>query len=316
MSNDIENKPLAYCDKLIIGQGGYCGAGSSGGCDPNLWIWGHCDDGSDVAFRILLRDEDGNVVSDSLRSSVMDGYYRWVSGLVSQRADGILTTSKRNPGPPWNACDFLIPTRGAGGYSLSQYLGVPSLHRYPEVTWIVQVLASPVKWETTPDGQFLHRWSLGEWNWEAMLEAKLHIYYKNRCYLCDEVTVGALPYYQSPIISSVSYKVADDEGERGYANVIVSFKTDIKAQGRVYYAISQSTEEIPQPCNPLEGWHSATTEADTEHIVALDQSALWYSREVPKTYCFQVLAWPERYRYVHEARGYSKQGAFTLPSPS
>lgn len=290
----------AYVDKLIVCQDGQCGAGSSGYCDPNLWVWGHASDGGDVAFTIILRDEEDNVVAHS-------------DPLLSQRGDGVLITSRKNEGPPWISCDLLIPTRGAGGYSLSQHLhGINSLHRRTEVTWKVQVVAGPVKWITTPDGYPLRRECLHQWNWDAMLEADLHVYYKNREYRCDKVVVGELPPYQAPVISSVAHEITDHEDERGYANVSVSFKTDIEAQGIVYYNLFTGGEEAPgQPCDPFGMWQSAISEMGKEHTILLRQDTLWYAKEDPKEYCYAVVAWPAKYRYIKEAKEY-EFGTFVI----
>ena len=308
----VAEKPIAYCDKVIVCQGRHCGAGNTGGCNPNLWFWGHSSDGGDVAFRVLLRDKDGNVLGDSFRSDVQGGYYRWVGGLISQRCDGVLTTSSRNKGAPWNACDFLIPTRGAGGYTLSQYVDYQtqpsSLPVYPEITYTIQALASPVGTETTPDGKFLHRWSLGEWNWDAMCEVPLHIYYKDRKYLCDEASSGEIPYYRAPKVSGITYQITNDENHQGYANATFTFGTDIGAQGRVYYQVAVDGE-----CDPTSGWRSGVSAPGTEHTVSLAPETLWYDVEVRKVYCYQIIAWPPEYRFVDVARGVSGVYTFTIP---
>ena len=233
---------IAYTDKLVVGMGGYCGAGQ--GCNPGIRVWGHCSDGGDVAFRFLMWNERGDLVGDTFLTAVQGGFYRHSGGLLSQRADGVLSTSKKNPGPPFSACDFMINTVGAGGYSLSQYLTYsqrPSLHIYPEVTYRVVALASSVERETAPDGQLLTRRCLGEWNWEAVLEADLRIYYdaKTRRYKCNQVVVGGLTCYDAPVVSEVEHFVSNDHEADGYANVAVSFVTDREAVGSVYFNLDQ-----------------------------------------------------------------------------
>jgi len=315
-ADTAEEYPVAYCDKLVVGQGGYCGAGSTSRCNPNLWVWGHTDGGGDVAFRVLLRDEAGNVLGDSFRTTVADGYYRWVGGLVSQRCDGVLTTSADNEGQPWNACDFLVPTQGAGGYSLTQIVGFQtrsgSLHKHPEVTYTVQVLASPVEWEMTPDGKFLHRWATKEWNWDAMCEVSLRIYYdsNSRQYRCDEASSGEIPYYRAPSITGIAYQISGDDDHQGYANATFAFATDVEAQGRVYYQFATNTG-----CDPATGWQSSVSTPGTDHTVSLAPETLWYDVEVPKTYCYQIMAWPPEYQFVDTAEGHTEVYTFTIPSP-
>ncbi len=307
---------IAYCDKLVVGMGGYCGAGQ--GCIPGLRVWGHCSDGGDVAFRVLMWNEQGDLVGDTLLTAVHDGFYRWAGGLLAQRGDNELITSRKNPGPPWSACDFMINTVGAGGYSLIQYLSYSqrqSLHVRPEATYRVVALASPVERELAPDGQLLTRRCIGEWNWDTALEAELHIYYdaRKRRYKCDQVVVGKLDRYDAPAVANVQHFISADLDETGYANVKVTFITDLEAVGRVYFNLDQSTEDSPQPCDPYGMWASELSEVGRVHHIELNPARLWYAREKPKTYCYRVVAWPPRYRYVAEAKGRSKTCSFTIP---
>ena len=309
-----EEERIAYTDKLVVGMGGYCGA--SPGCNPGLRVWGHCSDGGDVAFRILVWSEQGDLVGDTLLTPVGDGYYRWAGGLLSQRADGVLTTSKKNPGPPWSACDFMIGM--GGGYSLTQYLTYgqrQSMHLRSEVTYRVVALASPVERELAPDGQCLTRRSLEEWNWDTALEAELHIYYdpKTRRYKCDQVVVGELTCYDAPIVSDVQHFVSGVGEYEGYAKVTVTFLTDRDAIGRVYFNGDQSTDEIPQVCDPFGGWASDMSESGRVHHIELDSGTQWYAGGASKTYCYRAVAWAPGYRYVAEARGMSRAYSFTIP---
>jgi len=292
---------MAFCDYVQVCPGGYCGAGSSGGCNPGLRMVGHTNRGGDVAFRILLRDELGNVLGDSARTDVFGGYYQRAGGLLSQRCDAMLTTSAKNPGGPYASCEFRVFTYGAGGYPLTRILGWParyrSLHRYPEVTYLVEVVASAVKVERTPDGKLLDRWAVGSWNWDAACRVPLRVEYVNGRYLCYQAESGELPRYQAPVISRVVHQVANPSPENDYAQVTITFETDVPARGRVYYSVQREK----QPCDPFSGWSSPVTSEGTSHAAALDSATLWYGAE-EKVYCYRVVAWLERYRYVEQAR--------------
>ena len=295
-----QDRPVAYVDKLTLCQGNQCGAGARGHCDPSLWVFGHCSDGSDVAFLIILRDDEGHIISHT-------------DPLLSQRGNGVLITSEKNDGPPWLFCDYHIPTRGAGGYSLSQLLGIASLHRSPSVTWTIQAVASPVSWTMTPDGRPLWRLCTHEWNWDAALEAPLHIFLQNRLYRCDEVSVGDFPNVNAPIISDIKVAITGDDGDKGYADATVTFETDIPSLCEIHYNLGQSTTDIPQKCDPFGPWQTAETPIGTSHTIDLSSSALYYDTGAHKTYCFIVIARNALYPHVTSAIGYSETQEFILP---
>jgi len=313
-TNEEEGKVVAYVDKLTVGQGGMCGSNAQSSCNPGLQVWGHASDGGDVAFLIVLRDRDGNVLGHTMNTNVHDNAYRFGGGLLSMEADGRLTTSAKNPGPPWKCCTFAIHTQGSGGYTLTQFLGyytrVGSLHQRSEAIYRVQAVASPVVWETTPDGALLTRRCTEEWNWDAMIEVPLHIYYNNRRYNVVEASKGEVPEYLSPTILSVGETIFIGQEPKGYADVTVTFETDIEAQGRVYWwVMSTPDDEYP---TPLSKWQSALTELGTRHVVKLDPNTLWYNVEEPKLYQYQVVAFLPRYPHCKEARAYSDMYQFPL----
>jgi hypothetical protein len=163
--------------------------------------------------------------------------------------------------------------------------------------------------EKTPDGKFLHRWSLSEWNWDAICQVPLHIYYKDRVYKCDEVSSGEIPYYQSPEVMDIAYQITNDDDHQGYANVSFTFTTDIVSQGQIYYQVASGTG-----CDPTSGWHSDISSLGVEHTVSLSQDTLWYDIESSKTYCYQVITWLPEYKFVDEAKGISEIRTFTIPS--
>jgi hypothetical protein len=132
-------------------------------------------------------------------------------------------------------------------------------------------------------------------------------------YRCDEVSVGELPSYQAPIISDIAIEITNDGDEKGYADAFISFKTDIPSLCEVHYNLSQSTEEIPQPCDPFGMWQTQETEVGTAHTIALPPATLYYSREVRKEYCFVIVARNALYPRIHEAEGYSETQGFSLP---
>jgi len=308
---------VAYVDKLVVGQGGSCGVNAQGICNPNLWMIGHCDDGNAPAFRAFLWDESGELHGDTLVTSVFNGFYRWAGGLLPQHCDGVLPLSRKNTGPPWRYGDYMIYTGGAGGYSLGQYFDMTDLHRGRDVTWHIQVVASPCELEITPDGYPLRLICLEDWNWPG-LTVNLHIYYDGRIYRCDEASVGEFPSITPPVISGVNIEVLDDKDPKRYARVIVSFKTDVETEAQVYYGLEyQSIVEgkLQAECDPYSvgGWCSGVS-MGTSHVIELSGGSLYYSDQATKHYCLQIVACLPKYRYVDWGKAKSDTHRFDLPS--
>jgi len=314
MSNDIN---LAYVDLLSVGMGGHCGANNRGNCDPALRVTGHCDSGEDVAFLVIFREMDDAVFAHTLGTPVESGYY--ADGLLSQVADGVLTMSKDNPGPPWKAVEFNIHTGGAGGYSLRQFLSVDKLYRVPEARWKIQAFASPVKMISMPDGHPLRRVCLNEWNWEGGQEVELHVYRQGKVWMCDEDTAGPGTPSKGPVVSPLELDISGDDQHEGYARVIVRFDTDVEAQAQAHFSSLFSEGgvlegEMAYVCDPyISGLRSGVSEPGLHHELALPMSALWYSQESDKQYCLQVVTWLPRWRYAGWARGKSGVVDFSLP---
>jgi|GEM_PF-2310010 len=317
MISEQTEKPIAYVDYIEVCGGGQCGQ-VSGACEPSVRIVGHCDDGGDVAFLVVVRDEAGKVYAHSLDTPMWDGLYR--DGLLAQQGNGYLITSQNNLGPPWLSCEFDIMTGGAGGYRLSQYLK-RSLYvplGVGGVRYTVQAFASPVEWVCTEDGQLLRRKCTGEWNWETGEEVVLHMYRQGRIQKCDHASAGLLPMYRKPVMSDIQIAIGDDQDDEGYASVTISLETDVPAQVQAYYALAMEGgvpgDDVESCCDPFSMWRSGVSPEAKQHTLSLPWSTLRYSREVRKEYCLKLVAWPPRYRWVDWARAYSEQLSFTLPS--
>jgi len=128
---------------------------------------------------------------------------------------------------------------------------------------------------------------------------------------------SGLPDFEPPVISDVQIEVLDDQAERGYARVRVSFETDVETEAQVYYSLffegGRPGEEMQPVCDPFGGWRSGIAGPGRIHVVELTGGSLWYSRETSKRYCSIVTAWEPQYRHRKWARGYSQIHSFTLP---
>jgi len=296
------DESLAFVDYLAVAQGGRCGAVPNK-CLPSVHLVGHCENGSEAAFLLTLRSPSGKL----LAYSAMD--------LMATHADGVLITSARCSLPPWRSCEFSIFTAGAGGPLLSHYLPY-DLARFSG-TYVLQAFASPVERITTPNGEAIRRFCLDEWNWDGGQAVELRVWCDGRTWHCTEATAGALPPYQSPKISDLTLTVADNEGDHGWASVVVDFATDVPAQAQAYFGLAQEGgapgDEMGVVCDPFSGWGSGVSPAGTEHSLELPGTALYYDKECTKDYCLQVVAWLPKYRYVDWAKTYGEIVSFTLP---
>jgi len=126
---------------------------------------------------------------------------------------------------------------------------------------------------------------------------------------------------EPPVISGVHISFLEDDGDEGYARAVVSFETDVVAEARAHYSLyfegGPPGSEMQPVCDPYSvgGWHSGVSPAGVRHELWLPKESLWYSREQPKCYCMQIVAWRPGQRHWPGGKGYSGHYEFWLAGP-
>ena len=104
-----------------------------------------------------------------------------------------------------------------------------------------------------------------------------------------------VPGLQPVIISDVAIQVIKGEGKEGYAEVIVSFTTDVTTEAQVHYALPTlgGPDEVVG-CDPWGGsisWRSPVSGPAIHHVVVLSGGSLWWTDETRKEFCLGISAW-------------------------